>query len=186
MKCKKSRYWTFLIYPDSAPSNWYELLEDLHLPICISPLHDKDTNPDGEPKKPHYHVMICWEGPTSQNNVQDISNLFSGVLPFPVASVKGMYNYFTHKDNPDKFQYDSKDIVCISGFNIDDYKNYTSNEILEIRLRIDEFIKTHMIFEYFELREKLIDYDLELYTYASNNTQLYKAFLDSKRHFIKK
>ena len=60
MKCKKSRYWTFLIYPDSAPKNWYELLEELHLPTCVSPLHDRDVNPDGEIKKPHYHVMICW------------------------------------------------------------------------------------------------------------------------------
>lgn len=108
MKCKKSRYWTFLIYPDSSPSNWYELLEELHLPVCVSPLHDRDVNPDGEIKKAHYHVMICWEGPTSQSNVQDISNLFSGVLPCPVASVKGMYNYFTHKDNPEKFQYDQR------------------------------------------------------------------------------
>lgn len=186
MKCKKSRYWTFLIYPDSAPKNWYELLEDLHLPTCVSPLHDRDVNPDGEIKKAHYHVMICWDGPTSQSNVQDISNLFSGVLPCPVASVKGMYNYFTHKDNPEKFQYDYKDIVCISGFNIDDYRTYTSNEILEMRLKIDEFIRIGFILEYHELREKLIDYDIELYMYVSNNTMLYKAFLDSKRNSLKK
>ena len=48
MKCKKSRYWTFLIYPESAPKDWYSKLEELHIPICVSPLHDKDTNPDGE------------------------------------------------------------------------------------------------------------------------------------------
>lgn len=186
MKCKKSRYWTFLIYPDSAPKNWYELLEDLHLPICVSPLHDKDTNPDGEPKKPHYHVMICWEGPTSFNNVQEISNMFSGVMPFPVASVKGMYNYFTHKDNPEKHQYDKKNILNISGFDILDFRTYTSNEVLEMRLKIDEFIRMGLILEYYELREKLIDYDLELYSYVSNNTCLYKGFLDSKRNSLKK
>ena len=97
-----------------------------------------------------------------------------------------MYNYFTHKDNPEKFQYDKKNILNISGFDIDDFRNYTSNEVLEMRLKIDEFIRIGLILEYHELREKLIDYDLELYTYVSNNTMLYKAFLDSKRNSLKK
>ena len=130
--------------------------------------------------------MICWEGPTSFNNVQEISNLFSGVMPFPVASVKGMYNYFTHKDNPEKHQYDKKNILNISGFDILDFRTYTSNEVLEMRLKIDEFIRMGLILEYYELREKLIDYDLELYSYVSNNTCLYKGFLDSKRNSLKK
>ena len=97
-----------------------------------------------------------------------------------------MFNYFTHKDNPDKYKYDSKKIINISGFNIDDYRSYTSNEILEMRLKIDEFIRIGLILEYHELREKLIDYDLELYMYVSNNTMLYKASLDSKRNSLKK
>lgn len=186
MKGKKSRYWTFLIYPESAPKDWYSKLEELHIPVCVSPLHNKDTNPDGEIKKPHYHVMLCWDGPTTQKNVQDISDMFSGVLPIPVASVKGMYNYFTHKDNPEKFQYDSKDIINISGFDILDFRTYTANEVLEMRLKIDEFIRMGLIVEYYDLREQLITYDLELYTYVSNNTSLYKPFLDSKRNSLKK
>ena len=54
----KTRSWSFIVYPESAPSNWIDILNDMHIEIIISPLHDKDTDPDGEVKKAHYHVMI--------------------------------------------------------------------------------------------------------------------------------
>lgn len=182
MKCKKSRYWTFLIYPDSAPNNWYDILEQLHIPAAVSPLHNMDVNPDGEIKKAHYHVLLCWDGPTSQSNVQEISNLFSGVLPMTVASVKGMYNYFTHKDNPDKYQYDSKDILTVSGFSIDDYKNYTSDEVQSFKIKIINYIIENRITEYFDLLNNLINIDLELFSFASNNTLLFDRIICSFRH----
>ena len=182
MKCKKSRYWTFLIYPDSAPNNWYDILEQLHIPAAVSPLHNMDVNPDGEIKKAHYHVLLCWDGPTSQSNVQEISNQFSGVLPLTVASVKGMYNYFTHKDNPDKYQYDSKDILTVSGFSIDDYKNYTSDEVQSFKIKIINYIIENRITEYFDLLNNLINIDLELFSFASNNTLLFDRIICSFRH----
>ena len=50
------------MYPESAPENWREILADLHIPVLISPLHDKDVTPDGEIKKAHYHVIIMYGG----------------------------------------------------------------------------------------------------------------------------
>lgn len=38
----KSIYFTFLLYPESIPSDWKIRLETLGRPIAISPLHDKD------------------------------------------------------------------------------------------------------------------------------------------------
>ena len=55
----KNRYWTFLIYPESAPKDWKDILQQTFLPVAISPLHDKDLNADGEKKKPHYHIIVC-------------------------------------------------------------------------------------------------------------------------------
>ena len=40
------------------------------LQCAISPLHDKDMNPDNTPKKPHYHVILTYSGPTSYNVVK--------------------------------------------------------------------------------------------------------------------
>ena len=44
MAKEKSRYFTFLLYPESIPSDWEMKLELLGIPIAISPLHDKDID----------------------------------------------------------------------------------------------------------------------------------------------
>lgn len=49
----RTRNWTFVLYPDSAPDNWRQILDDKHIEWIESPLHDKDVNANGEPKKPH-------------------------------------------------------------------------------------------------------------------------------------
>ena len=76
---QKGRAWAFVMYPESMPTNFYELLEQTGLPFAISPLHDKDLDPTGEPKKPHYHVMCYYENTTTKKNVKenvcDFSNL---------------------------------------------------------------------------------------------------------------
>lgn len=48
---EKTRYFTFLLYPDSSPKDFKELLDDLNVPIAISPLHDKDLREGDEVEK---------------------------------------------------------------------------------------------------------------------------------------
>ena len=38
---KKTRSYATVVYPDSAPENWVEILRDLKFNAIISPLHDK-------------------------------------------------------------------------------------------------------------------------------------------------
>ena len=52
---EKNRNWTFLIYPESAPNDWFEILQNTGLPFAVSPLHDKDFNPTGDQKN---HIII--------------------------------------------------------------------------------------------------------------------------------
>ena len=52
----RSRSYATVVYPESAP-DFLERLNDLKVPCFVSPLHDKDINPTGEAKKPHYHVL---------------------------------------------------------------------------------------------------------------------------------
>ena len=58
----RTRNFATVVYPDSAPADWKEKLDQLHVAAFISPLHDKDINPNGEPKKAHYHVLVMFEG----------------------------------------------------------------------------------------------------------------------------
>ena len=41
-KDKRSNKWTFLFYKESCPTDYLEVLEELHIPFILSPWHDKD------------------------------------------------------------------------------------------------------------------------------------------------
>lgn len=115
-KIGKSREWTCLVYPESAPENWRELLQQTFLEAYISPEHNKDVNPDGNPKKTHYHIVLAWNGPTTFSNAKKICETFGGVIePRVVGSLRGICRYLCHLDNPEKAQYDPSDVVCLNG-----------------------------------------------------------------------
>lgn len=44
-KIIKGRDWAFVVYPESAPENWREILDETRMRWIESPLHDKDFNP---------------------------------------------------------------------------------------------------------------------------------------------
>lgn len=113
----RKRNFGFIIYPDSAPANWKELLADTHIPAFVSPLHDKDVNADGSPKKAHYHVMLMYEGVKTDEQVGEVKKLLGGVGNEIIHSLRGYARYLTHKDNPEKAQYNDKDILSFSGAN---------------------------------------------------------------------
>ena len=46
----KKRNWTIVCYPESLPKDWKDILRESGLQVAISPLHDKDLNPDGTEK----------------------------------------------------------------------------------------------------------------------------------------
>ena len=50
-KDTRSRNWSWIIYPESAPENWRTILDESGEKWIESPLHDKDINElTGEPK----------------------------------------------------------------------------------------------------------------------------------------
>ena len=129
----KKRNWVFLVYPDSAPSDWVSVLQSTGLSCAISPLHDRDVNPTGEPKKPHYHVIACYSGPTSYNVVKSLTDGLNAPIPQPLEQVRGYYRYLTHKDNPEKAQYCESDIRCLNGFDLADFCELSKVRFLLIR-----------------------------------------------------
>ena len=98
----RTRNFATVVYPESAPDNWQEILSEQFVPAFISPLHDNDLNPTGEVKKPHYHVMIMFDSVKTREQAQDIFNLIGGVGCEIVQSLRGYARYLCHLDNPDK------------------------------------------------------------------------------------
>ena len=116
----KSRYWSFIVYPESVLTDWEEVLCKLGCVFAVSPLHDRDINANGEVKKPHYHVLVQFDGPTTYKNVKEsICDVVGGTIPQRTISLRGYYRYLCHLDNPEKAQYDINDIKCYGGFKMD-------------------------------------------------------------------
>ena len=178
----KKRVWAGVLYEDSANKEWRKLLDDTHLQYCYAK-HDKDKNPDGTDKEPHIHVMWCYDGPQTEKQAKEVGKLL-GVkndIVLPVQSLKGMYRYFTHKDNPEKYQYEESILHVGNGFDVESVNELTSKEIKEIKKDIQIIIRDNEITEYSELMDLMLTYDDDYYQVASTSTMFFDRYISSKR-----
>ena len=110
----RARNFATVVYPESAPVDWYETLERHCVPALVSPLHDKDINPTGEYKKAHYHVILAFDGKKTREQVKEIFDSIGGVGLEVVKSMRGYARYLCHLDNPEKYQYDTGQVKSIA------------------------------------------------------------------------
>lgn len=114
---ERSKFFTALLYLDSAPSNWLDILKEQHVNCLVSPLHDKDVNEDGTLKKPHYHLMPMFDSLKSVRQARDYFSFVNAVPPpndnIIVHSKRQMARYLCHLDDPDKYQYDKSDVIIV-------------------------------------------------------------------------
>ena len=182
----KKRNWTFVLYPESAPKDWLEQIKLSGLLAAVSPLHDKDVNPTGEPKKAHYHILLVYSGPTTYNAVAKFTSSLNATIPQALESVRGMYRYFSHKDNPEKYQYSEGDIVALNGFNIADLVELTKSEVNELKMNILKLIRDIDIYEYSGLVDFLIDNGMTAeYDVVINNTFFFHTYITSRRNAVR-
>lgn len=153
-KAKKSerfRNWTFLVYPESAPANWRDLIDEYHVPWVESPLHDKDVNADGQVKKSHWHVLIMFDGVKTFEQILEITEKINSPIPEKVANTKGLVRYMAHLDNPEKYQYSRADIQGHAGADVVALLEVTKKErYLLIREMID-YISENDVTEFVDL-----------------------------------
>ena len=184
----RGRNWAFVMYPESMPSDWFERLQMTGLPFAISPLHDQDLNPTGEVKKSHYHVITYYENPTTQDSVKtQVTDLVCGTIPIKLESLKGMFRYHIHRDNPEKYQYNDSDRTFINGFDIkrvDDLSYYETKMLLRQLFSI--VVDNHLL-EYCDLIDLLRENELfDLLDVAENHTLVLTAYITSRRYKTKK
>lgn len=178
----KGRNWAFVVYPESLPQNYEDIIMQTGLPMCFSPLHDHDVDPTGEKKKPHFHVICYYENTTTFKNVKEnVCDLLNGTIPIKLESMVGMYRYHLHLDNPDKYQYNDKLRTFYNGFDVSKVDSLTYTEVLKVVKSIQDLIIANHFLEYSDLMDYLKDNDLNtLYDVAYSHTYFFNCYIRSR------
>ena len=177
----KKRNWGAVVYPESAPTDWIEILKLKGISFAVSPLHDKDINPTGEAKKPHYHIILCFAGPVTDKTVNQIMEELNQPIAIALESVRGYYRYFTHADNPEKYQYNANEIQTFNAFDVTDVLN--NFEVFQCLKSIQALIQENSIVEYADLMDYLLSNDFhELWNVASSHTLFLNTYITSRRN----
>lgn len=165
----KSKYFCCVLYPDSVSYDTDKLLKALaeeHLTFAVSPIHDRDFESDGTPKKAHYHLLIAYSSATTLSNIRGWFNA-CGMPESELHSVRvcasgvGYYRYLTHKDNPEKAQYNDYDIRVFNDSE-DLFKKFSKtasdkiDDLVRIFQIVDELntISFHSLLQYLMLNER--------------------------------
>ena len=165
----KSKYFCALLYPDSTTYDVDKIIKALaeeHLTFAVSPLHDRDLEDDGSLKKAHFHLLLAYSSATTLNNIRG----WFAVCGMPesdlhsvrvCASAVGYYRYLTHKDNPEKAQYNDNDI-CVFNDSDELFKKFGCSEsdkidrLVRIFQIVDELntISFHNLVQYLMINER--------------------------------
>ena len=178
---KRTRNYGTVVYPDSAPDGWQDILAQQFIPALISPLHDKDTNPDNdERKKAHYHVMIMFDSVKTKEQAIEVFNLIGGVGCEVIQSRRGYARYMCHMDNPEKFQYKQDDVRALGGADYIDIIGLVTDKYKAIGEMID-YCKEYNIYSYSDLLEycRMERFDW-FRVLCDNGTVVMKEYLKSR------
>lgn len=172
---RRTNVFATIVYPESAPADWIQIIKDTHVPTLISPLHDKDTLPDGSPKKAHYHVMQIYDGNKNfDTQVKPVFDRFGGVGREEILSQRGYARYMCHMDNPEKYQYEQAEIQELNGACYSAIVTLPTDELGMVDDMID-FIEDNDIYSFRKL----------LFWCKRNQREWYRVLVNNKTYVIK-
>ena len=175
----RTRNFATIVYPESAPKDWLEKLADLKIEALVSPLHDQDKNPDGEPKKAHYHVILMFDNVKTIDQAQEITEQIGGVGIEKISSLRGYARYLIHADNPEKAQYNKADIKQFGGVDYEGICSLASDKYAAIREMIS-YCTDHRIISYADLLRYASEKNENWFRcLCDNGTVVMKEFLKS-------
>lgn len=182
-KEKRSNKWTFLIYEESTPDDYLDVLDEIQVPYVLSPWHNKDINKKtGELKKSHKHGALFFE---SLKSYSQVSELIKEKLNGPshveiVMSPKGMFNYFTHAENPGKTAYNIEDVESGAGFDLDKFvMQQDTDAVLNDMIDI---IEKNDIKEFGDLVLYARENNYQLLSLIVDRTFFFSRYIDSRRY----
>ena len=106
------------------------------------------------------------------------------VNPIKLESMKGMYRYHLHLDNPEKYQYDDRDRILLNGFDTAEVEALTTTEVNKILTELTLLVETENILEYCDLITRIIENN-NLKDVAMRHTLFLNTFISSRRNKIR-
>lgn len=179
----KGRTWSVIGWCESLPADWQKRLKDSNLQVIVSPLHDSDIQEaTGEIQKPHYHIVLNWDGPTTLQCVRDFAvEMGLGTYIERVRNISNLLNYLTHDSymGKGKAHYDVNDIT---------YLNCCSSDFIKIGFRqVIEYIRLHKIKQFSKLVNSLLDdNENDILEYVANHSYYVNTYLCSLKEDISK
>lgn len=131
MSVRKCEIVQQLKYLPGYPDHWRDTLEanlesDPNIKSWAYIVHNKDTNEDGTPKEPHVHIVIelvesrqfstvgGYVGVPAQYVCAIRQKVKAGKRM--MSDIGGALAYLTHRNAPDRYQYDDSEVVAKPGF----------------------------------------------------------------------
>ena len=155
----RTRNYACIVYCESAPVDWLRIISDSKIPCFVSPLHDLDKYPNGEVKKPHYHVLVMFDSVKTEKQARDFFESFGGVGCEVVNSCRAYARYLCHLDcvEEEKHKYKVDDVlefggasyICVIGTMSD--KNRAIKEMIQ-------FVKDNQVDAFCQLLEYASEY----------------------------
>ena len=149
---ERYRNFASVLYPESAPSDWLELLKQERVPFFVSPLHTDNYNPENPEmgNKPHHHVMVMFEGNKTESQARDFFKKSSCVGLEIVKSKVGYARYLCHLDEDNKVHYDIDDVISYGGVDYKAVVECSSDTVLAIT-EMEFFCEEHNVDSYYLL-----------------------------------
>lgn len=183
----RTRSWTFVLYEDSAPENWSEIIDDMHIEWIESPWHDKDINADGEPKKKHKHLLLLFQGKKSYEQIKEITDMLNQPIPQRCHNAKAMVRYMAHLDNPEKAQYSVSDIKAHGGVDLAEMLRPSSSERYTLIGDMISYIRDNNVIEFQDLMDYALanEFDTWFPLLCDNSAFVVGQYIKSQRHRLR-
>lgn len=180
----RTRTWTFVLYPESAPEHWREQLDELHIEWVESPLHDRDINANGEPKKPHIHILLIFGGVKSYEQIKEITDGLGQPIPQRCHNARALVRYMAHLDNPEKAQYSVADIIGHGGADVAEFLRPSASERYDIIRDMMDFCASADIVEFEDLCDyaRTAEFDRWFPLLCDSAAYIMRTYLSSRRH----
>lgn len=196
----KARYFSFILYEDSAIENWRNVVDDIIQWPYAYCTHDKDKVYSEEgfevvgDRKAHTHFIIALpNGSTTYKAVLDVVKRLGKVNCLKtVQSIRGAYDYLIHNTKKareeHKHLYDVSERIEGNDFDIGAYVQLSEAEVVDIKKELTLDIVRLKFYDYqdfmiYVLTEKCTDEDDMYFRIASKETKYFESVI--KGNYLK-